>query len=213
MLSDQTEPFSKLSKVEGVKYARKLSFYLRHGLEKEQYSHRDGSVGMDKAEKSLGMSREKILVAVHPEYDEEKKRRFVVLELVHPDASKSMRIAALGGHSVAVSSPPGHFILGKESMSQLCPLIHNTSSVKEIRDSGFLSQQGRKGGINFCSKVNKYRKKASHEIHVDAERALRNGFTFFGNRFSEVIFAMGVWEGERWTGKIPLEYLHIIQRK
>lgn len=214
VLPDPTKPLSKLSKAEGMRYSIKLSWFLRHRLGSEcvQYSRMDGSVQIEKAEKSLRISREKILIAVHPEYDEEKKRCFVVLEHIYPDASKSMRVAALGGHSVAITSPPGHYLLGKESLCQLCPLIHNTSSAREIQESGFLSQQQRLGGISLCSKQNKYRKKSTHEIHIDAQRALKDGFTFFGNRFSEVIFCTGKWEGIGWNGKIPLEYLHINQR-
>ena len=213
VLPDERDPFFKLPKGQGVKCAKNLSFFLRHGIAKGRYSPRDGSVEIEEVERSLGMDREKILVAVSPEYDEEKKRRFVVIKLVHPDGSISLRIAALGGHSVAVSSPPGHYILGKESLLQLCPLVHNTSAIKEIKESGFLSQQGRQGGINLCSKVNNYRLKSSHQIHVDAENSTKKGFTFFGNRFSEVVFCTGVWEDGRWTGKIPLKYLSISQRR
>ena len=139
------------------------------------------------------MGQEKILVSVSPEYDQNKKRRFAVMSLSYPDGSKTLTVAALGGHSVAVCSPPGHYILGKESLQQHCPLVHNTSAVKDIEASGFLSQQKRLGGINFCSKRNIYRQKASHQIWIkfeDAKRASKDGITFFGNRFTEVFFAL-----------------------
>ena len=115
------------------------------------------------------------------------------MSLCHPDGSKTLTVAALGGHSVAVCSPPGHYILGEESLQQHCPLVHNTSAVKDIEASGFLSQQRRLGGINFCSKRNIYRQKSSHQIWIkfeDAKRASKEGITFFGNRFTEVFFAL-----------------------
>jgi hypothetical protein len=216
ILPNSKDPFSKLPKDQGVKCARKLSFFLRHGLKQGQYSARDGSVAIEEVERSLGVDREKLLVAINPEYDEGKKRRFVVMKLVHPSQSVDLRIAALGGHSVAVSSPPGHFILGKESLLQLCPLIHNTSAISEIQESGVLSQQRRQGGVNFCSKENNYRQKSSHLIRIDfqkAEDASKAGYTFFGNRFSEVLFGTGIWANGGWTGEIPLKYLTICQHK
>ena len=57
------------------------------------------------------MDREKILISVSPDYDQDKKQHFFITSLTHPDGSKALRIAALGGHSVADSSPPGHYIL------------------------------------------------------------------------------------------------------
>ena len=81
---------------------------------------------------NLKMGQEKILDSVSPEYDQDKKRQFAVISLSYPDGSKTLTVAALGGHSVAVCSPPGHYILGKELLQQHCPLVHNTSAVKDI---------------------------------------------------------------------------------
>ena len=121
----------------------------------------------------LKMGQEKILVSVSPEYDQDKKRWFAVMSLSYPDGSKTLTVAALGCHSIAVCSPPGHYILGKELHQQHCPLVHNTSAVKDMEASGFLSQQKRLGGINFCSKRNIYRQKSSHQIWIKFEDAKR----------------------------------------
>ena len=111
--------------------------------------------------------------------------------------------SCLGGHSFPVCSPPGHYILGKESLQQHCPLVHNTSAVKDIEASGFLSQQKRLGGTNFCSKRNIYRQKSSHQIWIkfeDAKRASKDGITFFGNRFTEVFFFFALEHGNTANG-------------
>ena len=80
-----------------------------------KYSSQDGSVPISTLEASLGVPTRKILQAVSPEYDAGKKRRFVVLEHLHPDSSVTVRVAALGGHSIKILAPPGHFLLGKEA--------------------------------------------------------------------------------------------------
>ena len=216
VLPDPRDPLLKLSEADGRRCAKSLSFFLRHGLAKGSYSTRDGSVPIEEVEKSLKISQDKILVSVSPEYDQDKKRRFAVLRLSHPDGSQTLTVAALGGHSVAVCSPPGHYILGEESLQQHCPLVHNTSAVKDIEASGFLSQQRRIGGINFCSKRNIYRQNTSHHIWIkfeDAKRASKEGITFFGNRFTEVFFCTGAWVSDKWSGKLPHQYLTITERE
>merc|ERR1712240_590461 len=76
------------------------------------------------------------------------------------------------------------------------------SAVKDIEASGFLSQQKRLGGTNFCSKRNIYRQKSSRQIWIkfeDAKKASKDGITFFGNRFTEVFFlhwSMGIRQME-----------------
>ena len=130
----------------------------------------------------------------------------------HPDASVTIRVAALGGHSMEILAPPGHYLLGKESLKQLCPLVHNTSAVKDISSAGFISQQQRKGGVNFCAKESKYRPKASHAVKVETDSAtklLELGYQFFGNRFCETVYGMGVWEESCWSGQIPTHFLTI----
>ena len=210
--ADEKNPLRMLKFGEGMRISKKLGCFLRHNLPEGQFSTLDGSVPISVAEKSIGFPVDKIFLAVSPEYDTGKKRRFVVLENCYPDSSVKFRIAALGSHTEGIFSPPGHYSLGKESLQQLCPLFHNTSSVQEIKEDGFLSQQQRQGGINLCAKVGKYRLKSSHEIMVDAQTASKKGYEFFGNRFCEVIYAMGKWEGNAWSGKIPMEFLRIKKR-
>lgn len=211
---DFKNPFLTLSKEKGKKISRRLSSFLRHDLPEGQFSKIDGSMEVGFVQKCLGISKEEILCVTHPIFGEDDgpgerlgKRRFVVLELFHPDFSRTTRIAALGGHSKEVLAPPGHYQLGIESISQISPLTHNTSAVEAITQSGYLSQQKRLGGINFSSGKNSYRHKATHKIQVNAELALSKGYVFLGNRFSNVCFGMGKWFGGAWTGKIPLEYL------
>ena len=81
-------------------------------------------------------------------------------------------MAALGGHSIEVEAPPGHFPLGKESLTQLAPLTHRTSATKDILNAGFLCQQSRRGGINLCTSKNSYKEGASHEIEIIVELRL-----------------------------------------
>ena len=206
-----------MSRETGQKIAKKLSFFLRHHLPEGDYSKYDGSIDVEVIQQKLGFSKEDILLATNPEYDgsageETKKRRFVVLEILYPCLTKEIRIAALGGHSKEVFAPPGHYLLGKESIRQLAPLTHHTSATKDITQAGFLSQQDRKGGVNLSTGENVYRPRATHKIEVNAESALEHGFCFFGNRFSNVVFAMGKWEGDCWDGKIPLRFLTITPR-
>ena len=214
---DHKTPFQALSKKRGQKIAKKLSFFLRHHLPKGNYSENDGSVDVEVIQQKLGFPKEDILLATNLEFDSSsgeklKKRRFVVLEMVHPCLPKKIRIAALGGHSQKVFAPPGHYRLEKESIKQLAPFTHHTSAAKDIIQAGFLCQQDRKGGINFSTGENVYRPSATHKIEVKAESALEHGFCFFGNRFSNVVFAMGKWEGDCWDGKIPLRFLTITPR-
>ena len=103
-------------------------------------------------------------------------------------------------------------MLAKESIKQLAPLTHHTSTTKEIIQAGFLSQQDRKGGVNLSTGKNVLRPRATHKIEVNAESALEHGFFFFGNRFSKVVFAMGKWEVDCWNGKIPMRFLTITPR-
>ena len=177
-----------------------------------QYSCQDGSVPISALERDLGFPSEKILLATSPMYDTERKVRFVALEFFHPDTSVTIRVAALGGHSMGILAPPGHYLLGKESLQQLCPLVHNTSAVKEISLAGFISQQQRKGGVNFSAKESNYRPNASHAVKVETDSAiqlLELGFQFFGNRFCDTVYGMGMWEDSYWSGQIPTRFLKI----
>ena len=205
VLPDMEAPFSKIPQPEGISCAKKLSWFLRHGMTKarNRYSKVDGSIDVRDASTFLDFPVSKIFTIVHPSYDKDEKRRFVIYESFSNCASKNFRIAALGRHSFPVYSPPGHYQLEYTSIVQLEPLIHRTSLVEEIKKSGYLSQQSRFGGINFCSKKNSYRREATHEIHVDAVSALKQGFFFFGNRFTDVIYGSGKWSDGWWNGRIP----------
>ena len=205
---DEKDPLAQLPIAEGMQISKKMAFFLRHNMPEGRYSRQDGSVPISALEASLGVPTKKILQAVSPEYDTEKKRRFVVLEHLHPDA--------LGGHSIKILAPPGHFLLGKEAFQQLCPFLHNTSAVNNIKKDGFISQQGRKGGINFCPKENKYRLGSTHSVILDEESSLALdglGYQFFGNRFCDVVYGVGKWEGDTWSGQIPVKFLKFTLKK
>ena len=211
---DEADPFKKLSREKGQKISKKLSFFLRHDLPVGTYSKTDGTLDIAFIQSSLRLSREEILLATHPAYghkgdDKVMKRRFIVLEKIHPDKSRETRVAALGDHSIEVEAPPGHFPLGKESLTQLAPLTHRTSATKDILNAGFLCQQSRRGGINLCTGKNSYKEGASHEIEIIADAAHQDGHEFFGNRFSDVVFAMGKWTHGHWDGKVGLKFLKI----
>ena len=213
VLPDVTSPFSKVPLSEGSTLARKLSWFLRHGMAEKinSFSKINGSVDVKEASVCLKIQLEKVFQIVHPSYDKGSKRRFVIYETISNGSSSNFRIAALGGHSFPVFSPVGQYQLEITSIVQLTPLIHKTSFVKEIKKSGFLSQQSRFGGINFCSKENHYREGSSHEIHVDAASAYNDGYFFFGNYFSDVIYGTGKWCDDGWNGRIPLEYFQFYE--
>ena len=88
-------------------------------------------------------------------------------------------MGALGGHSIEIMAPPGHYPLGKESLSQLAPLTHCTSATRDILKTGYLCQQSRKGGINLRTDINSYKEWASQEIVIDADAAHKDGHAFF----------------------------------
>ena len=124
------------------------------------------------------------------------------------------RMAALGGHGFKVYAALGHAQIGlyPELWQTMSPLIHDTDSVELIYKSGALSGMTRKGGINFCvQKSAGYRPEATHEVTVNLPIAIADGFCFFENRFSRLVFGMGRWNWEMdwWDCKIPLEYLGI----
>ena len=73
----------------------------------------------------------------------------------------------------------------------------------------------RPGGINFCSKKSGgYKPRATHEVGVNLPFAVADGYTFFENRFSGLIFGVGKWNQGRnwWNGNIPWQYLAIKRR-
>lgn len=212
---DVKGPLSKISFAHGSHIAKRLSSFLRHGMKEGQYCKVDGSIELSELERSTGITAELILIAVSPAFDMNHKRRFLVIEKIYPGGQTIVLLAALGGHSCEVQSPPGHYQLGKESLEQLSPLVHSTSAVKEIQKSGFLMQQERVGGINLSSssKAHLFRPKSSHVIEIDTKRSVEKGIVFFGNRFTDVFYCPGAWENGAWTGKVPLELLRISCRK
>ena len=190
-----------------------MSFFLRHNAPEGSFSKIDGSIEISTIQKHLGYSKEEILLATHPAFDHDseclRKRRFIIIESYLPRGSKETRIAALGGHSLQIEASPGHFLLGKESASQLGPFTHRTSAASDIIDAGYLSHKGRKSSVNFTSGKNLYKSQASHEIEVDVETARVQGYAFFGNWFTNIIYGIGKWEQGQCSGKIPLKFLTI----
>ena len=67
-------------------------------------------------------------------------------------------------------------------------------------------------GINF--NCGGYRPRAHSIVKIKEEeliRAIREGFQFFENRFSSLVFGVGKWNQEKmyWNGNIPLKFLSI----
>ena len=121
--------------------------------------------------KLLKVREEWILTATSPAYDKNNKRRFVVIENIHSDGNVIVSLAALGRHSIFIPNPIGLYQMGAELLDIYGQLVHNTSAKKQIEESGFLSQQGRKGGIKLATKqvANQYRPLASHQIVICAK--------------------------------------------
>ena len=90
---------------------------------------------------AIGINADSILVAVNPAYDKDEKRKFLVIERFFPNRERGTYIAALAAHSLPVISPPGHYQLGIESLTQLEPLVHNT----RMRLSNPVFIQGKEG--------------------------------------------------------------------
>ena len=59
--------------------------------------------------------------------------------------------------------------------------MHNTIEKDKIERSKFLSQMGRRGGINFASPemADLYRPRASHRVVIEFKEALKHGIFFF----------------------------------
>ena len=73
----------------------------------------------------------------------------------------------------------------------------------------------RAGGINFHPKVaGGYRPNADHDMVIgefQLNQALVDGFVFFENHFSGLVFGLGKWKQDKgwWDGVIPLRYVEI----
>ena len=194
-------------KDKGITIARKLSAFLRHGMNEGQFCKVDGSVEIEELARSICIRKDWVLLATNPCFDKDNKRRFLGIEKLFPNGQKQIRVAALGGHSHFIPNPPGHYQLGIESYKQIGPLVHNTSEKDKIERSKFLSQMGRRGGINFASleMADCYRPKASHRVVVEFKEALKHGIFFFGNAFTGISYCAGAWEGDSWNGKLPYD--------
>ena len=74
--------------------------------------------------------------------------------------------------------------------------MHNTSEKDKIERSKFLSQMGRREGINFASPemTDRYSPKASHRIVVEFKEALKHEIFFFRNAFTGISYCAGAWE-------------------
>ena len=107
----------------------------------------------------------------------------MVIENIHPDTNVIVSVAALGGHSIFIPNPIGLHQMGAELLDIYGQLVHNTSAKKQIEESGFLSQQGRTGGIKPATKqvADQYHPLASHQIVICAKECLARGIFFFGN--------------------------------
>ena len=129
-------------------------------------------------ERLTKIKAELVLVAVNPVFDKNHKRRFLAFEKILPNGQRIERVAALGGHSKRILRPPGYYQLGKEALSQLAPLVHNTSAMGPIQKAGFLSRQGRIEEINFISKEKEacYRPEATHAAVINTDLSIKMGF-------------------------------------
>ena len=99
-------------KARGITIARKLSAFLRHGMNEGQFCKVDGSVKIEELARSICIRKDWVLLATNPCFDKDNKRRFLVIEKLFPNGQKPIRVAALGGHSHFIPNPPGHFQLG-----------------------------------------------------------------------------------------------------
>ena len=60
-------------------------------------------------QKAIGINADSFLAAANPTHDKDGKRRFLVIERFFPNGERGTYIAALGGHSLPVISPPDHY--------------------------------------------------------------------------------------------------------
>ena len=120
-----------------------------------------------------------------------------------------LRIAAVGGQGFHVFAPPGHVKVGSEIAKDICPLIHESDQMPAITSSKVLSSVKRPTGINFSAKVKgNYRPSASHELKISNDKMqslVKQGYDFFENRFSGLVYGLGRWQKDWWENWIPLE--------
>ena len=174
------------------------------------YSSLDGSVCLEDIAKYLHVSPDAIATAALPE--EDGKRGLLIFELI-TNGHQERRIAALGGHSFPVYSPLGNWPISPKGAECIESLVHETDKAHLIKRSGFISSMARFGGVNFTiAKRGGYRNKADCLVSLNSKSlssAIMDGFEFFENRFSGIVYGAGKWNSEKqqWAGKIPLNYL------
>ena len=198
--------------------SRKLVQLLRWDLPKSKISFlaQDGSAEIEAVAKYFGILVDDVKEAA---FSEGGKQRVVMFELISYGMTET-RISALGGHGFRVFTPPGHrlvpFMTSKKHEISL--LYHETAAVKAIKTANQLSSMDRAGGINFHPKVaGGYRPNADHDMVIgefQLNQALVDGFVFFENHFSGLVFGLGKWKQDKgwWDGVIPLRYVEIKPR-
>ena len=190
-----------LSMIYGESLSKKMNWVLRWGMPEIglPYSEEDGSTSVSVLAKYLGVSEVKVEMATDPTYGRGKQR--MVLLVTGENSEK--RIASTGGHSFKVRNPPGHSKISEDRAKEMKFLVHETDSksIDSIRKSGSLKDVKREGGINFTvQKRGGYKKKATHEVHVDIVKAIQKGYSFFENEFTGIVYGQGVWQGSWWSG-------------
>ena len=111
--------FEDVSFAKGQQISRKLSSFLRHRIQNKIFCKNDGSI-----------REEWILTVSSLAYDKNNKRRFVVIENIHPGTNVIVSDAALGGHSIFIPNPIGLHQMGAELLDSYRHLVHNTSAKK-----------------------------------------------------------------------------------
>ena len=192
--------------------SRQLVSLLRWQLPSSRlaYSSLDGSAALEDVAKHLKVSPVEVAKAALP--DDGGKRHIIIFELTIA-GHREQRVAALGGHGFAVFSQVGNWPISVTGAESMPSLVHETDKAGLIRRSGYLSSMERPGGINFTVlHRGGYRKKADSLVTISSEKlilAISDGFYFFENRFSGIIYGAGQWKGTKWEGKIPVSYLDI----
>ena len=122
--------FEDVSFAKKQQISRKLSNFCKN----------DGSVPLTDLAKLLKVREEWILTVTSPAYDKNNKRRFVVIKNIHSDGNVIVSLAAF------IPNPIRQYQMGAESLDIYEQLVHNTSTKKQIEESG------RKGSINLATK-------------------------------------------------------------
>ena len=160
---------------------------------------------------------EDILLATNPGYDGssgegKRKRRFVVLEMIYPCLSKNIRICCSWrpqseGFCTARSLQAGERVNGKAGSyhpSHQCDKGHYPGRI--------FVPAGPKRGNKLWHWRKCLQPKCNPQNWDWCGVCPRTWNLLLWNRFSDIVFAMGQWEGDCWDGKIPLRFLKISPR-